>query len=61
MTSTHDPETTGMLSAIVAPLADGGTPVMVASTFHADLVLVPVETLDDAISALHAAGHRVIR
>ena len=56
----HDPETTGMLSAIVAPLADGGMPVMVASTFHADLVLVPAERLDDAVSALRAAGHRVI-
>jgi hypothetical protein len=57
----HDPETTGMLSAIVAPLADGGMPVMVASTFHADLVLVPAERLDDAVSALRAARHRVSR
>ena len=50
-----------MLSAIVAPMADGGMPVMVASTFDADLVLVPAERLDDAVSALRAAGHRVIR
>jgi hypothetical protein len=57
----HDPETTGMLSAIVAPLADGGMPVMVASTFHADLVLVRAERLDDAVTALRAAGHRVIQ
>jgi hypothetical protein len=55
----HDPETTGMLSAIVAPLADSAMPVMVASTFHADLVLVLAERLDEAISALRAAGHRV--
>ena len=57
----HDPDTTGMLSAIVAPLAAGGMPVLVASTFHADLVLVPVESLDDAVRALHAVGHRVVR
>jgi hypothetical protein len=55
----HDPETTGMLRAIVAPLADGGLPVMVASTFHADLVLVPAARLADAVSLLRAAGHRV--
>jgi uncharacterized protein len=60
-TSPTIPRTTGMLSAIVAPLADGGMPVMVASTFHADLVLVPAERLDDAVSALRAARHRVSR
>ena len=57
----HDPEATGMLRALVAPLADAGLPVMVASTFTADLVLVPAERLDAAISALRAAGHRVAR
>ncbi|MBE2319362.1 ACT domain-containing protein [Solirubrobacter sp. CPCC 204708] len=55
----HDPSATGMLSAIVAPLAAADTPVMVASTFHADLVLVPAARLDDALAALRAAGHRV--
>ena len=55
----HDPQATGMLSAIVAPLADGGIPVMAASTFHADLVLVPAARIADAVGALRRAGHRV--
>jgi hypothetical protein len=55
----HEPEATGMLSAIVAPLADGDVPVIVASTFHADLVLVPAGRLEEAVSTLRAAGHRV--
>jgi hypothetical protein len=55
----HDPHATGMLSAIVAPLADREIPVMAASTFHADLVLVPGPRLDEAVSALSAAGHHV--
>ncbi|MEP6463809.1 MAG: hypothetical protein ABJC62_10430 [Frankiaceae bacterium] len=37
----HDPESTGMLSAIVAPLGGRRAAVMVASSFHGDLVLVP--------------------
>jgi len=55
----HDPQATGMLDAIVAPLAVAAVPVMVASTFHADLVLVPAERLDEAVGALRDAGHRV--
>jgi hypothetical protein len=49
-----------MLSAIVAPLAAAAVPVMVASTFHADLVLVPEVRLDEAVGALREAGHRVV-
>jgi hypothetical protein len=55
----HDPQATGMLSAIVSPLADAAVPVMAASTFHADLVLVPSARLDDAVTALRNAGHCV--
>jgi hypothetical protein len=55
----HDPEATGMLSAIVAPLAAGELPVMVASTFHGDLVLVPAGRLDEAVDVLRDAGHRI--
>lgn len=55
----HDPQATGMLSAIVAPLADAGLPVMVVSTFHADLVLVPADRVAEAIGVLRAAGHRL--
>ena len=56
----HDPEATGMLSAIVGPLAAGDVPVMVASTFHADLVLVPAVRLDEAVRVLRDAGHQLI-
>jgi hypothetical protein len=56
----HDPQATGMLSAIVEPLAAAKVPVMVASTFHADLVLVPEGRLQDAVDALRDAGHRVV-
>jgi hypothetical protein len=55
----HDPQSTGMLSAIVSPLAQGGLPVWVASSFDGDLVLVPAERLDQAIGVLRDAGHRV--
>jgi hypothetical protein len=55
----HDPQSTGMLSAIVAPLAAGGVPVWVASSFDGDLVLIPAERLDEAVGVLHDAGHYV--
>lgn len=49
----------GMLAALVGPLADAGIPVFVASTYHADLVLVPDNRLIEASAALREAGHRV--
>ena len=55
----HDPEATGMLSAIVAPLAAGALPVWVASSFDGDLVLVPASRLDEAVGVLRRAGHHV--
>jgi hypothetical protein len=55
----HDPEATGMLSAIVAPLAAAELPVWVASSFDGDLVLVPARRLDEAIGVLRGAGHKM--
>ena len=55
----HDPQTTGMLSAIVAPLAAGELPVWVASTIDGDLVLVPAGRLNEAIDILRHAGHHI--
>jgi hypothetical protein len=52
---------TGMLAALVTPLAEARISVFVASTYHADLVLVPERNLDDAVTALKAAGHEVSR
>jgi hypothetical protein len=55
----HDPEATGMLSAIVAPLAADELPVWVASSYDGDLVLVPADRLNDAVDVLRRAGHHI--
>ena len=52
----HDVQATGMLSAIVAPLAAGGVPVWVVSCYDGDLVLVPTDRLDEASEVLQAAA-----
>ena len=52
----HDVQATGMLSAIVAPLAAGGVPVWVVSSYDGDLVLVPTDRLDEASEVLQAAA-----
>ena len=57
----HDVQATGMLSAIVAPLAARGVPVWVVSSHDGDLVLVPTDRLDEASEVLQAAGHQVRR
>jgi hypothetical protein len=57
----HHLAATGMLAAIVGPLADAKLPVFVASTFNADLVLVPEHRLADATAVLTEAGHRVVQ
>jgi hypothetical protein len=55
----HGLDVPGMLAAILVPLAGAGVPVFVASTFHADLVLVPVESVDAAVECLRVAGFEV--
>jgi hypothetical protein len=55
----HGIETPGMLAALLTPLAGAGISVFVASTYHADLVLVPAHLRDAAVSALTDAGHKV--
>ncbi|XRQ03945.1 ACT domain-containing protein [Actinomadura welshii] len=49
----------GTPAEIVGPLAEADIPVFVASTYHADLVLVPDHRLKEAAEALRDAGHRV--
>jgi hypothetical protein len=56
----HPPDATGMLAAIVGPLAAGNVPVWVAASFDGDIVLIPVDQLDEASELLRRAGHRVI-
>src|SRR3954451_22613407 len=55
----HDPEATGMLSAIVAPLAAAELPVWTAASYDGDLVLVPADRLEEAVDVLRRAGHHV--
>ncbi|MGC0335306.1 hypothetical protein RKD20_000340 [Streptomyces sp. SLBN-8D4] len=55
----HDPEATGMLSAVVAPLAAAELPVWTAASYDGDLVLVPADRLEEAIGVLRRAGHQV--
>jgi uncharacterized protein len=56
----HGLDVPGMLAALLIPLAAGQVPVFVASTFHADLVLVPSAMVPAAVAALQAAGHVIV-
>lgn len=55
----HALDVPGMLVALLEPLRQAAVPVFVASTFHADVVLVPQARRTDAVHALRAAGHEV--
>jgi hypothetical protein len=55
----HALDVPGMLVALLEPLRQAAVPVFVASTFHADVVLVPEARREDAVRALRAAGHEV--
>ncbi|AUN30866.1 ACT domain-containing protein [Niveispirillum cyanobacteriorum] len=50
---------TGILAALTAPLADAGISLFAIATYDTDYILVRAETLEAAITALTAAGHRV--
>ncbi|MET8628232.1 ACT domain-containing protein [Kitasatospora sp. NPDC004669] len=55
----HGLDVPGMLAALLAPLAADGVSVFVASTYDADLILVPRDRLPRAVETLRAAGHQV--
>lgn len=55
----HDLDVTGMLAAVVGPLASADVSVFVASTFDSDLVLVREAQKHTAVTALQDAGHQV--
>ena len=55
----HDPDATGMLSAVVEPLAVAELPVWTAASYDGNLVLVPADRLEEAVDTLRRAGHRV--
>ncbi|ACY15644.1 ACT domain-containing protein [Haliangium ochraceum] len=50
---------TGVLLALVAPLAEVGVSIFALSTFDTDYVLVRASALPAAVAALRAAGHEV--
>ena len=50
---------TGVVAALVNPLADAGVPIFVLSTFETDYVLVRERDLPRSVEALTAAGHEV--
>ncbi len=52
---------TGILKAVLDPLATAGVGIFAISTFDTDYVLVQAHQLDTACAALSASGHRVLR
>ena len=50
---------TGVLASLASPLAEAGVSIFAISTYDTDYVLVKQDTLDRAVAALSAAGHRV--
>jgi uncharacterized protein len=54
-----DPKLTGVLHALLSPLADAQIPVFTLSTFDTDWILVQAGRADDAELAWIRAGHSV--
>jgi hypothetical protein len=50
---------TGILKAVLDPLASAGIGIFALSTYDTDYVLVQAPQLDEAVSALRDAGHRI--
>lgn len=50
---------TGVLSSLLAPLADAGISVFTVSTYDTDWILVHADAADAAVEAWTAAGHTV--
>lgn len=50
---------TGILKAVLDPLAAAGIGIFALSTYDTDYVLVQAPQLDEAVSALRDAGHRI--
>jgi len=50
---------TGVVAALVTPLADAEIPLFVLSTFETDYLLVRERDLPRSVEALAAAGHEI--
>jgi hypothetical protein len=53
-------ELTGILLAVLAPLAEAGIGIFALSTFDTDYVLVKQTALESALDALRRSGHHII-
>jgi uncharacterized protein len=51
---------TGVLSALLAPLAEAGVSIFALSTFDTDYLLVRAAQLDLAVETFSAVGHLVV-
>jgi hypothetical protein len=51
---------TGVLAALLAPLAEAGVSIFALATFDTDYLLVRAAQLDLAVETLSAAGHPVV-
>lgn len=54
-----DPETSGVLHEMLAPLAEAGIGVRIVPTYPTDWILVPTEQSDAATEAWRGSGHTV--
>jgi hypothetical protein len=52
---------TGIVASLAAPLAEAAVSIFSVSTYDTDYLLVRNEDLDNAITALEKAGHKVRR
>jgi hypothetical protein len=59
LVGTFDFALTGILVALLAPLADAGIGIFAFSTFDTDYVMVREADVEPATAALRAAGHDV--
>lgn len=50
---------TGVLNSITGPLADAGVSIFAISTYDTDYVMVKADSLEEAVAALHRAGHHI--
>jgi ribosomal protein S18 acetylase RimI-like enzyme len=55
----HGLDEPGLLVALLTPLARSGVPVFVASTYRADMVLVPEDRAQTALTALQSSGFTI--
>ena len=50
----------GILNSFIGPLAQGGIPIFVVSSFDTDYVLLKEEVVGAALSVLSQAGHELV-